>query len=207
MYSVYIYNVRSLFHYYCTTNWLGELWNDNLIELLNNQWEIRIIMLSLFYYLQMFLEQNKLKGYKCRCNGLSASCSLKTCYQGLINFNGLAAEIKCLYKRSCLISGTSTSSKIKLVSQCSRPISNTTLVHAVSSPDYCFKDISKGSLGVKGRSCHPDATDKSNCNTLCCNRGYKEIDYIITEQCCTFQWCCKTVCGACKKLAKKYECK
>ena len=40
-----------------------------------------------------------------------------------------------------------------------KPHTDTDLVYLKNSPDYCERDISKGSLGTHGRECNPVSPD------------------------------------------------
>ena len=44
---------------------------------------------------------------------------------------------------------------LPLLLQRFKPHTDTDLVYLKNSPDYCERDISKGSLGTHGRECNP----------------------------------------------------
>lgn len=141
---------------------------------------------------------------RCTCAGVSASCLLMSCEKVLENFYTIATILKNHYNDSCKVSVDVSS----LRSQCGRPITNTTLIHATSSPDYCHRDVSKGSYGVRGRSCDATSGSKNYCGELCCGRGHIEHSYTVVEECCKYVWCCTVECKPCKKkVVLYYTCK
>ena len=81
-----------------------------------------------------------------------------------------------------------------------------TLVHSLSSPDYCHKDISKGSLGVQGRLCDPAVASKS-CEKLCCGRGHVEFTKEVDGKCCKQVGCCGIQCNDCTRTLTFYACR
>ncbi|NP_001292181.1 uncharacterized protein LOC100636289 [Amphimedon queenslandica] len=152
----------------------------------------------------VFLDVNHKKEPTCKCVGVSASCSAKTCQRGLEAFSVVAASIKDKYKKSCKVSVKASALQPH---QCnSSSISNTTLVHTLSSPDYCHKDISKGSFGVQGRLCDPAVASKS-CETICCGRGHIEFTKDVEGKCCKQVGCCGVQCNDCKRTLTFYACR
>ncbi len=67
-----------------------------------------------------------------------------------------------------------------------------------SSPNYCERNISLGSLGTTGRICDRSSRAIDGCDLLCCNRGYQSQLVTQHSQCnCRFQWCCHVQCQNC----------
>lgn len=110
------------------------------------------------------------------------------------------------------------------------------MVYLQSSPNYCERDISLGSLGTVGRFCNRTARGKMHgkkfrlkffpqffllfllkiilvlgidgCDLLCCGRGYNTHQINRTWQCrCKFQWCCHVQCDVCHERIEEYTCK
>lgn len=100
------------------------------------------------------------------------------------------------------------------------------MVYLQSSPNYCERDISLGSLGTVGRFCNRTARGKmlqviflqllkiifvlgiDGCDLLCCGRGYNTHQINRTWQCrCKFQWCCHVQCDVCHERIEEYTCK
>lgn len=100
------------------------------------------------------------------------------------------------------------------------------MVYLQSSPNYCERDISLGSLGTAGRFCNRTARGKmlsqyttkllkiifvlgiDGCDLLCCGRGYNTHQINRTWQCrCKFQWCCHVQCDVCHERIEEYTCK
>ena len=67
------------------------------------------------------------------------------------------------------------------------------LTYIEESPDFCEKNETVGTLGVKDRLCEPNHPTH-NCTTLCCGRGtYTELVQTQIEEC-EFKWCCRIEC-------------
>lgn len=140
----------------------------------------------------------------CKCIGFSASCSAESCRKGLTDFSLVAAELKNIYNQSCKVSVRSSA---LYPQNCdASTVSNTTLVHTVSSPDYCHKDISRGSLGVQGRLCDPSSATKS-CNKLCCGRSHVQFTATVSKTCCSRIGCCTVICPPCNVTLTLYACR
>lgn len=82
------------------------------------------------------------------------------------------------------------------------------LVFLEESPNYCQRDPATGSMGTHNRRCNRTSKGLSNCNLLCCGRGYNTHQYIKTWQCnCKFHWCCHVTCEKCSERTEVYNCK
>ena len=76
------------------------------------------------------------------------------------------------------------------------------LVYLENSPRYCKK--TKYSLGTKGRICGKE----SNCERMCCGRGYTTHVRIIRRSCqCQVKWCCYVQCKTCNERKQIRTCK
>lgn len=148
---------------------------------------------------------NNESGLNCKCIGVSASCSVKVCKVKVVSFNGIVAQLKKQYESSCKVSVRTSN----LQPHCNIPVvTNTTLVHVVSSPDYCHKDVARGSVGVRGRFCNPLSNGQDNCNKICCGRGHEEHTVKITKNCCSpLPGCCKVECTVCVQTKTLYTCR
>ncbi|XP_071526804.1 protein Wnt-9a-like isoform X2 [Panulirus ornatus] len=77
----------------------------------------------------------------------------------------------------------------------------TQLVYLDNSPNFCRKG--KYGPGTGNRSCK-----KSNCESLCCGRGYDTSVVVLQEPCrCRVVWCCRVHCHNCSRTAEIYTCK
>ena len=75
------------------------------------------------------------------------------------------------------------------------------LVYLESSPRYCKK--TKYSFGTKGRICGTE----SNCERMCCGRGFTTHVRIIRRSCeCQVKWCCYVQCKTCNERKQIRTC-
>lgn len=166
---------------------------------------------------------------KCKCHGVSGSCSMKTCWRRLHDFNMTANLLRQKYHDAKRKMSSKTSKRntymsyspppSKKFSRTSRGRPELILIPPHSSyhpapislpqpyqqllylePSPTFCQY------TKGRQCeHPD-----NCNTLCCARGFTKREVKTVEKCrCRFKSnrCCDLVCEYCDKYEDRYYCK
>ncbi|KAI5709072.1 hypothetical protein M8J76_009582 [Diaphorina citri] len=82
------------------------------------------------------------------------------------------------------------------------------LVYLESSPNYCERDLSLGSLGTAGRHCNRTSRGMDGCDLMCCGRGYNTHQISRAWQCrCKFNWCCSVQCDTCAESVEVYTCK
>ncbi|XP_004519435.1 protein Wnt-4 [Ceratitis capitata] len=143
---------------------------------------------------------------KCKCHGVSGSCSMKTCWKKLSEFNATSTLLRQKYNEAIrkapnvrTIRRDVSGSRLKRIKQKRKKQSQyTTLYYLETSPTYCSV--------TKDRQClHPD-----NCATLCCGRGYTTHVFKQVEKCrCRFNngRCCQLICDYCQRFEDKYYCK
>ena len=132
---------------------------------------------------------------KCRCHGISGSCSFYSCHSELPTFSVLASKIKEAYTDSCRVVPTSNG----WISNCNRTVTDRDLIHTREN-DWCEVDPSIGSVGVIGRECSPHPSAPDACSKLCghCQRGSVLTTVTRKRQCnCIFQFCCVISCEWC----------
>lgn len=82
------------------------------------------------------------------------------------------------------------------------------LVYLESSPNYCERDLSLGSLGTAGRQCNRTSRGMDSCDLMCCGRGYNTHQISRAWKCrCKFHWCCFVKCDTCTESMEVYTCK
>ncbi|XP_065080557.1 protein Wnt-4 [Ochlerotatus camptorhynchus] len=137
---------------------------------------------------------------RCKCHGVSGSCSLKTCWRKLGDFNATAASLRFKYHHAIrkIPINNKTSRRAIPKELRDRDASYDQLYYFETSPTFCSV--------TRGRRClHPD-----NCATLCCGRGYTTKVIKTIEKCrCRFTngRCCQIVCDYCEKYEDRYYCK
>ncbi|TDG48601.1 hypothetical protein AWZ03_004930 [Drosophila navojoa] len=144
---------------------------------------------------------------KCKCHGVSGSCSMKTCWKKMADFNATATLLRQKYNQAIRKAPNQRTMRQAPSSRMKKPKQRrkkheqsqyTTLYYLDSSPTYCSV--------TKDRQClHPD-----NCANLCCGRGYTTRVFKQVENCrCRFSngLCCQLICDYCQRFEDKYFCK
>lgn len=73
------------------------------------------------------------------------------------------------------------------------------LVYLEPSPGFCEPNPRLGILGTHGRACNESSIGVDGCDLMCCGRGYKTHQALVSERCnCTFLWCCEVKCSVCQ---------
>uniref|UniRef100_A0A8C4SC07 Protein Wnt n=2 Tax=Erpetoichthys calabaricus TaxID=27687 RepID=A0A8C4SC07_ERPCA len=147
---------------------------------------------------------------KCKCHGVSGSCSVKTCWKGLQDMHDIAAELKSKYLAATKVIHRHVGTRKQLVPKEMdvRPVRDTELVYLVSSPDYCTRNEKQGSYGTQDRQCNKTSNGSDSCNLMCCGRGYNAYTEKVAERCqCKYHWCCYVTCKKCERTVERYVCK
>nr|CAB3267761.1 protein Wnt-7b [Phallusia mammillata] len=156
---------------------------------------------------------------KCRCHGVSGSCTMSTCWNTLPTFREVGNILRLKFKYAKKVSIYRDPSRKRALSLMLKQPRGTIvthprkplyrdLVYLRNSPLFCENNNRVGSFGTHGRQCDRDPKSPRNCNYLCCKRGYRTINYTVEEACdCRFFWCCTVSCAStCVKSLKKYTC-
>lgn len=171
---------------------------------------------------------------KCKCHGVSGSCSMKTCWKKLSDFNATATLLRQKYNQAIrkapnarTMRREASSSRVKKPKQRRKKVSqqqlevfeNLNLFLSLSLVFLCFLqqqsqyttlyylETSPTYCSVtKDRQClNPD-----NCANLCCGRGYTTRVFKQVEKCrCRFNngRCCQLICDYCQRYEDRYFCK
>ncbi|KAF2900508.1 hypothetical protein ILUMI_05678 [Ignelater luminosus] len=160
---------------------------------------------------------------KCKCHGVSGSCSLQTCWMQVAPFTKIANMLQQRYKRAIKIDLENTSNKIlhgnsspaSTIVERHPYISPKRLVFLEYSPDYCMANSTTGWTGTKGRMCSRSRLEKTSlaekrsCKTICrsCGHRVRKHKKQIEVMCkCSFKWCCEVQCDTCTKTVEEYFC-
>lgn len=109
------------------------------------------LLLSLFPSLpQVLLDSVETK---CKCHGVSGSCSVKTCWKSLLDVGQVSAQLKARYLSATKVTSRQVGTRRHLVPRDMevRPVLESELVYLISSPDYCTSNIKHGSYGTTDR--------------------------------------------------------
>uniref|UniRef100_A0A669C730 Protein Wnt n=1 Tax=Oreochromis niloticus TaxID=8128 RepID=A0A669C730_ORENI len=90
---------------------------------------------------------------KCKCHGVSGSCSIRTCWKGLQDLRDIAMDLKTKYLSATKVVHRPMGTRKQLVPKDIdiRPVRDNELVYLQSSPDFCSKNEKQGSVGTQGR--------------------------------------------------------
>ncbi|XP_054159552.1 protein Wnt-1-like [Oppia nitens] len=145
----------------------------------------------------------------CKCHGVSGSCTVRVCWRKLKQFREVGNQLVRRFDGSTHVKPMDRKNQSRLRptrKDIKRP-SKKDLVYLEESPDFCFKNMSAGVLGTKGRVCNATSYGMDGCRLLCCGRGYQTVEKEVEEKCdCKFVWCCKVQCKVCKKQREHHFC-
>ncbi|PIK51024.1 Wnt8 [Apostichopus japonicus] len=163
---------------------------------------------------------------RCKCHGVSGSCTLQTCWTQLSDFSTIGRFLRKKYLTASQVDlsrGHLTQSNdfMEVEGDTLAP-SKRDLVFLDESPDYCKTNDTIGYSGMVGRECikksaiDPTVKDedaiswlKTSCSRLCrsCGLKVKKKRVVESSNCnCKFMWCCSVKCDQCTKRVTKYTC-
>lgn len=149
---------------------------------------------------------------KCKCHGVSGTCTVKTCWRQLAPFHEIGQVLKRRYEKAYKVDTNTNNANGKFSLSIRREESNTDpqnstpksvdMVYIENSPSFCSK--SSYSIGTAGRECNKNNT----CHSICCGRGYNVMTRKKYERCqCQVVWCCEFNCNRCLIDQELYTCK
>ncbi|NWX28225.1 W11B2 protein, partial [Notiomystis cincta] len=147
---------------------------------------------------------------RCKCHGVSGSCSVKTCWKGLPDLGEIASDLKSRYLAALKVTHRLVGPRKQLIPKegDARPVTEMDLVYLINSPDYCTPNPQLGSLGTQDRPCNRSSVGSDSCELLCCGRGYNTYTEEVQERChCRYRWCCSVVCRRCRRSLDRHVCK
>ncbi|XP_004076689.1 protein Wnt-11 isoform X1 [Oryzias latipes] len=147
---------------------------------------------------------------KCKCHGVSGSCSIRTCWRGLQDLREIAMDLKTKYLSATKVIHRPMGTRKQLVPKDIdiRPVRENELVYLQSSPDFCSKNEKLGSVGTQDRQCNKTSVGSDSCDLMCCGRGYNPYTEKLVERChCKYHWCCYVTCKKCERIVERYVCK
>uniref|UniRef100_A0A8C5X318 Protein Wnt n=1 Tax=Malurus cyaneus samueli TaxID=2593467 RepID=A0A8C5X318_9PASS len=147
---------------------------------------------------------------RCKCHGVSGSCSVRTCWKGLPDLGEIASDLKSRYLAALRVTHRLVGPRKQLIPKegDARPVTEMDLVYLINSPDYCTPNPQLGSLGTQDRPCNRSSVGSDSCDLLCCGRGYNTYTEEVQERChCRYRWCCSVVCRRCRRSLDRHVCK
>ena len=111
---------------------------------------------------------------ECKCHGLSASCTIKHCWERMPPFREVGELLLVEYGGATLvkIDNNTASGLIPVEGKTVKQPAPGDLVYTELSVNYCNKRRKAGSLGTSGRICDARHETIGGCDILCCGRGY-----------------------------------
>ena len=144
---------------------------------------------------------------KCKCHGVSGSCTSKVCWNSMPKLRQLSDDLQKSYMQAYHMMYSKRSKKLRPIQERNRDPSKTDLVYLTPSPDYCEPNKRHGSLGTHGRRCNKTSLGVNGCPLMCCGRGYQTMLRQVSESChCRFQWCCVVECETCNRIEELHVC-
>ncbi|XP_035482816.1 protein Wnt-11 [Scophthalmus maximus] len=147
---------------------------------------------------------------KCKCHGVSGSCSIRTCWRGLQDLREIAMDLKTKYLSATKVVHRPMGTRKQLVPKDIdiRPVRENELIYLQSSPNFCTKNEKQGSFGTQDRQCNKTSVGSDSCDLMCCDRGYNPYSEKLVERChCKYHWCCYVTCKKCERIVERYVCK
>ncbi|KAF6722500.1 Protein Wnt-2b [Oryzias melastigma] len=145
---------------------------------------------------------------KCKCHGVSGSCSLRTCWLAMSDFRLTGDYLHKKYNNAIEVTMNQDGTGFMVADKDFKGSTKNELVYVESSPDYCIKDPKKGTLGTDGRECNKFSRGVDGCEVMCCGRGYDTMRVKRVTSCdCKFKWCCSVECRVCEDVADVHICK
>ena len=160
---------------------------------------------------------------ECKCHGMSGSCTVKTCWMRLPTFREIGDSLKDRFDGASRVmlsnagsmrslnSGRKKRNKynlqLKPYDPDHKPPGTKDLVYLDPSPDFCERNPKLGIQGTHGRQCNDTSIGVDGCDLMCCGRGHKTQEMMVTERCrCTFHWCCEVKCDYCRTKKTVHTC-
>lgn len=155
--------------------------------------------------------------FECKCHGISASCTTRTCWKALPSIRHIGHKLKEYYSAAVRVKpsmidspGGQKPGRLAPISEDSeKPKSNRLVYLNVSDMHmYCARDVRLRIPGTQDRICKKTSQGVGSCADLCCERGHDTHNFTEVSQCkCKFQWCCEVKCQECVETVVKYTCK
>ncbi|OCT93330.1 hypothetical protein XELAEV_18016398mg [Xenopus laevis] len=146
---------------------------------------------------------------KCKCHGVSGSCSIKTCWRGLQELREIALDLKTKYLSATKVVHRPMGTRKHLVPKDIdiRPkpvIQKAPNYGTVISHELHFIQI----IQIISKQCNKTSNGSDSCDLMCCGRGYNPYMDKVVERClCKYHWCCYVTCKKCERTVERYVCK
>lgn len=155
----------------------------------------------------LFQAVKKYTKTKCKCHGLSETCTMQSCWRVLAAFRETSERIKAHFDGAIKVFVNNNGDDIVPEEPTVKPPNSENLVYTTKSPDFCNREKDTGSLGTTGRRCNITSMGTGGCELLCCGRGYDTKQIVEQFNCkCLFYWCCEVRCKICQRERVIHTC-
>lgn len=155
---------------------------------------------------------------KCKCHGVSGSCSMRVCWLIMPEFRVVGDELRRQYEAASKINKPKAVERVELLktlvakrstrSAIQHNYSNE-LLYIRNSPDYCKSNGRLGTLGTRGRMCSSvESTASNNATTAAVSTGNFDSDGSFLDQASSPNEMCDYICcgrGFYSKLVETQE--
>ncbi|CAD5118663.1 DgyrCDS7350 [Dimorphilus gyrociliatus] len=121
--------------------------------------------------------------HRCKCHGVSGSCSAKICWRDMAPFRQIGKVLKERFDGATLVKFDRRLNKFERVDKSLKEPSKRDLIYLIDSPTFCEPDKGWGSVGTTGRVCNKNSPGLDGCSLLCCGRGFNKYEKHVTEDC------------------------
>eukprot|EP00116_Pleurobrachia_bachei_P007269 sb/3467531/ len=145
----------------------------------------------------------------CKCQGLSGSCTVKTCYQRAPSMEKIGAVLMRRYLKSIHVMDVGYRKWLLYDQNDFQPSPSDLVYHHVTNADlFCTKEENIGSIGTVGRKCSVNSYGPDACANLCCNRGFMDKPRVVQFDCdCKFVYEHLDMrCNQCQKTIQEAFC-
>ncbi|XP_014290600.2 protein Wnt-8a-like, partial [Halyomorpha halys] len=111
------------------------------------------------------------EGEKCKCHGISGSCTTRTCWGRVAQFPRVGRLLKASYRKAVRVAANRDNDM--------NSENMSVLLFLENSPDYCKPNATLGWEGTEGRVCSrrrfkfADRSERRSCNHLCRSCGHQ----------------------------------
>ncbi|XP_064606910.1 protein Wnt-2b-like [Liolophura sinensis] len=145
---------------------------------------------------------------ECKCHGVSGACTIRTCWLAMQDFRRVGHYLKTKYNGATQVMMNQAGTGLIVANKNHKRPTRSDLVYLEASPDYCQRNLQRGSLGTADRRCNKSSRGTDGCDIMCCGRGYNTKTVKQTSKCeCKFHWCCFVKCKTCMEWVDIHTCK
>uniref|UniRef100_A0AC35THY1 Protein Wnt n=1 Tax=Rhabditophanes sp. KR3021 TaxID=114890 RepID=A0AC35THY1_9BILA len=132
---------------------------------------------------------------KCKCHGISGSCTTKTCWMAVEKLDVISKALATKMEKAKLVKKKSNGQL-----EIGKKEFKDQLVFTDTFNNFCVRNQTLGITGVKDRECGSE----QECGKMCCGRGWKVSLDLVKEQCnCRVIYCCEVKCDLCSKIKER----